>query len=76
MNSMDALKRLGQNIKDLRAAQQISQDKLAEDAGVDRSYMGMIERGESSPTVVPLMKIARALQVDVAELLAGIDLED
>jgi len=38
--------------------------------------MGMIERGESIPTVVALLKVARALEVPASELLEGVELDD
>lgn len=41
------------------------------DAGVDRSYVGRIERGIENPTVETLEKLAAALEVPVAELLAA-----
>lgn len=70
------LKRLGENIRRLRGERGLSQDRLATEAGVDRSYMGMIERGESIPTVVALLKVAKALEVPAAALLEGVELED
>lgn len=47
----------------------LSQEALAVDAGVDRSYVGRIERGVENPTVETLDKLASALGVPPAELL-------
>ena len=48
---MDGRKLVGQNIRRIRVAQDISQEQVAFDAGVDRSYLGGIERGEENPSV-------------------------
>lgn len=45
-----------------------SQEKLAWDAGLNRAYIGYIERGERRPSVETLAKIAKALKVDLYEL--------
>lgn len=58
------------NVRKLRVKHAISQEALAVDAGVDRSYVGRIERGVENPTVETLERLAVALDVSVAELLA------
>jgi transcriptional regulator with XRE-family HTH domain len=57
------------NLRRLRVKQGISQEALAVDAGVDRSYVGRIERGLENPTVETLDRLAAALGALVAELL-------
>ena len=52
-------KKFGEKIKELRSKKGISQEKLAFDIGVDRSYMGFIERGERNPTLSKIRKIAK-----------------
>ncbi|MDR9775013.1 helix-turn-helix transcriptional regulator [Rhizobium hidalgonense] len=56
------------NLRRLRVAQLISQEKLAADAAIDRAYLGGLERQTQNPTVDLLDKIAGALQVPLAEL--------
>ncbi len=56
------------NLRRLRVARGISQEKLAADAAVDRAYMGGLERQAENPTVDLLDRLAAALQVSVAEL--------
>lgn len=56
------------NSRRLRVDQLISQDKLAADAGVDRAYLGGLERQAENPTVDLLDKIAEALAVPMEEL--------
>lgn len=46
----------------------MSQERLAHEAGLDRSYVGRVERGEHNLTFVSLVKIARAIGRDVAAL--------
>ncbi|MBA4090556.1 MAG: hypothetical protein C0494_08200 [Sphingobium sp.] len=46
----------------------MSQERLAHESGLDRSYVGRVERGEHNLTFVSLIKIARALHRDVAAL--------
>jgi len=62
--------KLGQTIKKLRGEQKLTQEDLAFKVGVDRSYMGFVERGEKNPTLSTLMKVAKALKVTIAELLS------
>jgi len=51
----------------------LSQEKLAEMAGLDRNYVGMIERGERNPAVVNIVRLAKALGVKPSELLRAFD---
>ncbi len=46
----------------------MSQEGLANEAGLDRSYVGRIERGEHNLTFVALVKLCRAMKCDVAAL--------
>lgn len=56
------------NLRRLRVERGISQEKLAVDAGVDRAYLGGLERQTENPTVDLLDKIAEALALSVSEL--------
>jgi transcriptional regulator with XRE-family HTH domain len=57
------------NLRRLRVKQGLSQEALGVDAGIDRSYVGRIERGVENPTVETLDKLAEALAVTAAEFL-------
>lgn len=59
---------LGQRIRATRRELRMSQERLAHESGLDRSYVGRVERGEHNLTFVSLLKIARALGRDVAAL--------
>ena len=59
---------LGQRIRAKRKELGMSQEGLAHEAGLDRSYVGRIERGEQNLTFVALVRLARAMKCDVAAL--------
>ncbi len=61
---------VGVAIKKARTSKGVSQEQLANDAGIDRSYMGGMERGEHNFTIMSLVKIAKGLEMTAAELLA------
>jgi transcriptional regulator with XRE-family HTH domain len=68
-----ALVGLGAAIRAARKAKGLSQEALAEIAGIDRSYMGGIERGEHNLAIMNLLKIADALEIKLSELLRTAD---
>lgn len=63
---------LGKRIRAKRRELGMSQEGLAHEAGLDRSYVGRIERGEHILTFVSLVKLCRAMRCDVAELGHGL----
>lgn len=64
----DLNQRIAERVRELRAAQALSLDALANKSGVSRSMISLIERGESSPTAVVLEKLAAGLGVILASL--------
>jgi transcriptional regulator with XRE-family HTH domain len=62
---------LGAAIRRARTGVGLSQEALAVDADLDRSYMGGIERGEHNPTVMNVVKIAGALKTSPSSLLGS-----
>jgi len=64
-----ALVALGQAVRQLRSEQGLSQEGLAHEISLDRSYLGGIERGEHNLTLMNLLKIAEKLGIDPSELL-------
>ncbi|NMY75636.1 helix-turn-helix transcriptional regulator [Pseudomonas sp. WS 5071] len=57
------------NVRHRRLELNLSQEELAERAGVHRTYVGMLERGEKNVTIYNIWRLAGALQVEAAELL-------
>lgn len=69
MNKEPILLRFGKNVQKYRKAQHLSQERLAELAGVHRTYVGMIERAEKNITLCSIEKIANALNISPKDLL-------
>ena len=66
---MDARRIIGWNLRRLRVEKGLSQERLALEAQVDRSYVGRVERGSENVTITFLEIIARVLEVPIATLL-------
>jgi transcriptional regulator with XRE-family HTH domain len=66
---MDARAAVARNIRKFRVGRGLSQEALAVDAAIDRTYIGRLERGQENPTVVILERLAGALGVAPADLL-------
>ena len=64
----DYLLLLGQNIASLRKKKKISQITLSLDSGIARSFLADLERGKANPSVSTLIRIAKALGVEVRTL--------
>ncbi len=67
---MDIRKRLGLNIKQLRTKRGWSQEQLAFEAGIHRTYISDLERGARNPSILLLEKLAKPFGVPASELLA------
>lgn len=66
----DPDRRFGKTVMRLRKEKGLSQEDLAFRAGIKRSYMGVIERGEKSPSIDTIAKVAKGLGVTIGELFA------
>ncbi len=66
---MELGKKLAKNLRRLREERGLSQEELADRAGLHRTYISMIERLSRNPTITVLEKIAHGLDVDPLELL-------
>lgn len=62
-------RKIGGNLRKLREKNCITQEQLALDAGLNRAYIGYIERGERNPSTETLVKIAKALKISPKDLL-------
>jgi transcriptional regulator with XRE-family HTH domain len=65
---MDIQKLVAWNIRRIRVAKGLSQEALAVDAHIDRTYVSKLERILENPTIGVLDRVAQALQVEVTEL--------
>nr|WP_201612205.1 helix-turn-helix transcriptional regulator [Psychrobacter immobilis] len=59
----------GKRVREVRKSKGISQEKLAEMAAIDRSYMGNIERGEKNITLKKAYEICDALGIEIRDLV-------
>ena len=62
--------RFGAAVREARATAGLTQEELAERAGLDRSYIGGVERGDRNPTLLVIEKIAQGLEINLAELFS------
>jgi len=67
---MDARQLVSWNLRRLRVACGISQEALAVDAGIDRTYVSRVERNMENPTVAVLERLALALSAEITEFFA------
>jgi transcriptional regulator with XRE-family HTH domain len=67
------LRQFGLNVARAREARGLSQDKLAEKADIDRTYLSGIERGVRNPGIRTVLRLAAALKVGVEHLCKGVD---
>lgn len=66
------LNKLGKNIHLIRKKKEISQEDLVLLAGLDRTYLGGVERGERNISILNLIKVAKTLEVSIKDLLKDI----
>lgn len=69
----EALKKFGSNIRRIRLSRSLSQEALAEAAGLHRTYVGAAERGERNVALMNMLLIAKALNCSIVELVEGAD---
>jgi len=70
---MDTRLIIGWNLRHLRVKKGLSQERLALEAGIDRAYVGRIERGSENVTITTLEAVANVLGVRVSALFREID---
>jgi transcriptional regulator with XRE-family HTH domain len=59
---------VGERLRELRRAHRITQERLAERAGLSYKFVGEIERGQANPTIDTLYQLSKALRIDIYEL--------
>lgn len=62
----------GKKVRDLRTKAGLSQEELAEKAGVHRTYIGMVERAEKNITLENIQKIATSLNISIGDLMRSL----
>ncbi len=72
MQMPEKLKNLGLNIKSERIRKGLSQEELAEKCDISRNSISLIETGKINPTILKVLDIAKALNIDINVLLKDI----
>lgn len=72
MSPQDVRIRFGTAIRNRRQRLGVSQEEFADICGLDRTYIGGIERGERNVALVNIEKIAKGLRISVSELFRGV----
>lgn len=67
-----AAEEFGRRVRERRIQLKISQEELAEHAGLHRNYVGGVERGERNVALNNIVRLAAALDLDAAELVRGL----
>jgi transcriptional regulator with XRE-family HTH domain len=67
-----SLTSFGQNVRKMRVASGLTQERLAEKADLDPTYISGIERGVRNPSLLIISRLARALRIPVAKLCEGV----
>lgn len=73
MDKEPALIFLGKKLRELREGKGLSQEDLAFQAGLDRTYIGGVERGERNFTILSALKISGSLGVSLSQVLKGVE---
>ncbi|MGP6191607.1 MAG: helix-turn-helix domain-containing protein [Vulcanimicrobiaceae bacterium] len=63
----------GQAVRRARVARKLSQEEFADECGLDRSYVGGVERGDRNPSLLAIARIAHGLDMPLSELFAECD---
>lgn len=74
MKQSGADQAFGQVLRELRKGAGLTQETLALDAGLDRTFISMLERGCRQPTLQTLLTLARCLGVPASEIVAKVEL--
>ncbi|MDZ5602303.1 helix-turn-helix transcriptional regulator [Pseudomonas sp. RP23018S] len=70
---MDAGLAFGKVLRERRKYAKLSQEQLALEAGIQRNYVSLIERGINQPTITTIFKLAAALQCQPSVLIANVE---
>jgi len=72
LNTDKTTREFGTRIRALRKDLAMSQEELGEVAGLHRTYIGHLERGEVNPSLINILRVAKALKVDPSNLVSGL----
>ena len=73
MRAVTVIRRFGQNVQKLRVSSDLTQNRLADLASIDRSFLQRIEAGTSNPSTEVLLRLKRALKCTWEQIFDGLD---
>ena len=71
--SGDPIKLFGLVVKELRKERKISQEYLADEASIDRTFLSQLETGRKQPSLLTILRLAQALRMEASELLQRVE---
>ena len=72
LNVDKTTREFGSRIRTIRNELAMSQEELGDVAGLHRTYIGHLERGEVNPSLINILRVAKALKVDPSSLVSGL----
>jgi transcriptional regulator with XRE-family HTH domain len=72
MNKFEIMFKFGKLVRERRKQLGLSQEKLAEETGCHRTYIGMVERGEKNLTLTNIVRISKALRLSPSKLMRSL----
>ncbi len=72
LNVDKTTREFGSRIRTIRKELAMSQEELGDVAGLHRTYIGHLERGEVNPSLINILRVAKALKVDPSSLVSGL----
>jgi transcriptional regulator with XRE-family HTH domain len=63
----------GETIRELRKSMRFSQEELAFESGLDRSFISLLECGHQQPSLVTILQLAKALHISASQLIASVE---
>lgn len=63
----------GQILRHFRKKVKLSQEKLSQESGLDRSYISLLERGQRQPTLTSILKLSKALKTSSANMISEVE---
>lgn len=76
VNVQRSLLEFGERVRDLRKSKSLSQESFASMCGFHRTYIGTVERGERNPALLNMLRISKALDVDISVLVRGLTVSE
>jgi len=67
----EMIKAISANLKSIRLRKNLTQEQVAEMAGINAKYLGEVERSEKNPTALIIGRLSEALQVPICEILSA-----